>query len=270
MGLIRRYVSMLSATDEKTLDKIAELEEQKKFNEHAEDALLPYIPVDKNYEYLPKSIFKKVGYFFKRLFVVNRIKRRANKCFKTIVVGKENIKGIDNAVVCCNHVNKLDSMAICHALSPHKIYFTTAEFNNMKGFLGEMMRAGRILPMSQNIDAQKNFLKSVEELLATKNYVTFFPERAEWWCYKKPRPHEIGAYHIAKKYNVPIVPIFITFAETEASKASKTGLPQFVVNVLKPIYPNKNVGREDANIMRGKCFDEFKKCYEKFYDETLS
>ena len=266
MGIIKKYVNMLANTNEETLEKIAEFEKEGKFNEHLDSNPASYIPVDKDYEYLPKRFFKRAGYFFKRQFIVNPFERQANKLFKTVAIGRENIKGIKNAIVCCNHVNKLDCMAIRKALRPHKTYFTAAEFNNMEGFLGEMMRVGGLLPMSNNFSAQKNFFDCLNKLLTSGNYVTFFPERAEWWGYERPRPHEKGAYHIAIKYNVPIVPVFITFNQTEKSMASKTGIKQFVVNILKPIYPNKELtDKDNIERMMTECLNQYWQCYNEFY-----
>ncbi len=266
MGVIKKYVNMLANTDLQTLEKIKEYEKAGKFNEHLDTNPAPYIPVDKNFQYIPKNIFKKLDYFFKRIFVVNRVERCANKLFQTEVIGKENLQGLKSAVVCCNHVNKLDCMVVRHALRPHKTYFTAAEFNNMKGFLGDMMRAGGLLPMSANFSAQKNFFESVKQLLDKGNFITFFPERAEWWGYEKPRPHETGAYHIAVKNNVPILPIFITFKQTKASIESETGIKQFIVNILKPIYPDNSVAvKENIDKMRNQCLQKYKQCYEEFY-----
>lgn len=267
MGVIKKYVDMLANTDLQTLDKIDEYEKAGKFNEHLDTNPAPYIPVDKNFQYIPKNIFKKMDYFLKRCFIVDRVERSAYKLFQTEVVGKENLKGIKSAIVCCNHVNKLDCMVVRHALRPQKTYFTAAEFNNMKGFLGDMMRAGGLLPMSANFSAQKNFFDSISKLLCRGSFITFFPERAEWWGYEKPRPHEKGAYHIAVKNNVPILPVFITFRQTSDSLKRRNGIKQFVVNILKPIYSDSSLSdKENIENMMQQCLQQYNECYEKFYN----
>lgn len=268
MGIIKKYVNMLASTDQQTLDKIKEYEKQGRFNDHLDTNPAPYIPVDKNFQYIPKNVFKKLDYFFKRLFIVNRVEKGANKLFQTEVIGKENIKGIKNAIVCCNHVNKLDCMVVRHALRPRKTYFTAAEFNNMKGFLGNMMRAGGLLPMSTNFSAQKNFFESVSKLLKNGNYITFFPERAEWWGYEKPRPHEKGAYHIAVRNSVPVIPVFITFRPTKDKAERENGIKQFVVNILKPIFPDGKISdKENIDAMMKNCIEQYNQCYEDFYNK---
>ncbi len=264
---IKKYVDLLVSSDEKTLKKIDEYEKLEKFNEHLDSNPEDYIPVDEKFEYIPKNIFKRIGWALKRFFFLRPFAKAANKTLQTVVTGRENIKGIDSAIVVSNHVNKLDSLAIQFALRPKKVYFTAAEFNNMNGFLGDMMRANRMLPMSSNIQAQKNFLGAVKKILKSKKYINFFPERAEWWCYEKPRPQLSGAYKIATKNNVPIIPIFITFNQTEESKKSPLGLKQFVVNILKPIYPKQDLSlNENIEWMKNECQKQWQDKYDSFYN----
>ena len=194
--------------------------------------------------------------------------KEANKLFKTIIVGKENLKNLNSAIICSNHINKLDCMLIQNALKPKTVYFTAAEFNNMEGFVGDMMRAGRLLPMSRNYKAQKNFLLTIEKLFKKRKFVTFFPEGSEWWCYKKPRPQNSGAYNVAVKNNVPVLPIFFTFNETEESKSSPIGYKQFVINILKPIYPDPQLSSKDnIKSMMDNCKNQWQETYNNFYNK---
>lgn len=270
MKIIKKYVHLLASTDKETIKKIKDFESKGLLNEHLDTNPAPFTPVDEKYQYLPKNIFKKMNLSFKRTFFVNPLMRYTNKFFQTIVVGQENLKNIKSAITVSNHVNKLDCMVIQHALKPHKTYFTAAEFNNMTGFIGDMMRAGRMLPMSSTYGGQKNFLNAIEKLLKKKTFVNFFPERSEWWGYEKPRPQNNGAYHIAIKNNVPIIPIFITFKQTEASKKSCTGIKQFVVNILKPIYPDSNLTfKQNLEQMMLNCKIQWEKTYENFYKKKV-
>jgi len=266
MNKIKEYVNMLAKTDEQTLAKIAEYEKEGKFNEHLDTNIAPYIPVDKDYKYLPTNIFAKTKRALQTAFIIKPFCKETNKLFQTEVVGKENLKCIKSAIVVCNHVNKLDCMAVRYALAPKKVYFTAAEFNNMQGFLGDMMRAGGLLPMSQNFSAQKNFLQATTKLLQSKNFITFFPERAEWWCYEKPRPQFDGAYKMAVQNNVPVIPVFITFRGTEESRKSPLGIKQFVVHILKPIVASsKLTAKENVKVMKEDCEKQWWQTYEKFY-----
>lgn len=263
---IKKYLETLVSTNMETLEKIKEYEKEGRFNDHLDSNPEDYIPVDENYQYIPKNIFKKLSMAIKRLLFIKPLMKETNKLFNTIVNGKENIKGVKSAIICSNHVNKLDCLVIQNAFKPKTTYFTAAEFNNMNGFVGETMRAGRMLPMSSNLQAQKNFLKTTKNILKSNKFITFFPERAEWWCYEKPRPQFSGAYNIAVKNSVPVIPVFITFNQTDASRKSPLGIKQFVINILKPIYPKSELSlKENIAFMMENCKNQWEETYNNFY-----
>ena len=122
-----------------------------------------------------------------------------------------------------------------------------------------------LMDVCPNIDA---FNKTVKELLEKGNLVTFFPEGSEWWCYRKPRPLIDGAFKYAVMNNVPVLPVFITFKESKASKQSPTGIPKFVVNILPPICIDQSLSsHENVAMLNKKTFNAMQDCCEKFYKE---
>lgn len=65
---------------------------------------------------------------------------------------------------------------------------------------------------------------------------------------------------------MPVVPVFITFEETEETKKSPLGIPRFVVNILKPIYADKTLSpKENIGHMKKTCENEWWQTYENFY-----
>lgn len=267
----KQLAKMLSATNKETLEKISSLESENKLNEHVDAIdMSNLIPVDENYEYFPKKgRFKR---FLQRIFIVNPFMRYTNKkIFHTKVIGKENIKGIKKAIICSNHVNKLDCMAINYALRPKKVFTSAAPFNSFGGFLGDMMRVGGMIPMSDSFTAMKKFDATVKKLLDGNKFVTFFPERAEWWCYKKPRPLFSGAYKYAVKNDVPVIPVFITYTENAAHAADPTLPPDFVVNIGKPIYPDSSLApKQRAEDLLSKNASAWQEIYASAYGLTAA
>lgn len=257
---------MLSATTPEALKKIAEYEAEGRLNEHPEGMFAPaYRAVTGDYRYLTANPFKNMYTAFCRQFIVKPFMRYTNKLLRTEVRGEENLEGIRGAIVCCNHVNKLDCMAIAYALN-RRTYTTAAEFNNMSGFLGDMMRVGGMLPLSADYRAMANLDRAISKLLDKGKYITFFPEGSEWWCYEKPRPQLIGAYRYAVKNGVPVVPVFITFKPTPESESQETGLKQFIVNILPPVYADLSLPPKQAALkMRDECADAWAKMYAQFY-----
>lgn len=261
----------LSRTTPEVLDKIAESEMHGVFSEHLDP--IDYNncdPVDGSFNYICKG-HQKRKYARQMLCIVKPYSYIVNKyILKTKVDGRKNLRGIHNAIVTCNHVNKLDAVAVMHAMKGHKVRITVADFNNQKGKLGDYMRAAGIMPMCSNLSAMKNFNQSLEYLLKNNTYVLFFPERSEWWCYEKPRPYMDGAYHYAYNYNVPIIPIFITFRKTGRFYENGIEKRRFIVNILEPIFPDQSLTKkENIQYMKNRNYELCKQKYEDFYGKKL-
>ncbi|MDE7263971.1 MAG: 1-acyl-sn-glycerol-3-phosphate acyltransferase [Anaeroplasmataceae bacterium] len=258
----------LYQTTKEVLNQIKIAEQEGRLNDHIDDVYcMEYNEIDENFSY-HKKWYKRGIYLFLRISIVKPYTFIANHFWlKTKVVGRTNVDGLyGGAILTCNHVNKLDSLAIGYALKGKKIHYTTAEFNNLKCRLGSYMRAYGIMPIPTRTSQMKKFQEELEKKLKKKEWVSFFPESAEWWCYEKPRPYQSGAFHYAAKFNVPIVPLFITFHKT--AKVDKQGIEQrqFILHILKPIYPDplKSI-KDNKEMMKKKNEEAIWKCYSEFY-----
>jgi 1-acyl-sn-glycerol-3-phosphate acyltransferase len=268
--MVELFDSLISTSPE-VLKKIEQYDLEGRYNEHVDPVNYDACEVvDKNFKYINKPIKTRIKYFFMRNFICKPFEKRELKRMGYSVKGRENLKGIKSAVVTSNHVLKLDCTLNRAALKGHKLYITAADFNNYKGFLGDVMRSCNMMPMSEDRASMMNFIRSVNTLLSKNNYVLFYPERSEWWCFKKPRPLLEGAFHFAAKNNRPIIPNFITFKEN--GRVDKNGIKLFdmCVNVLKPIYPKSELSvKENEKYLMEENFREWKECYELTYGIEL-
>lgn len=250
--------------------KMQELELIGKFDEHISpidyDAV---IPLDK-FHYI-KTFKDKVKIFFQKLFIINPFIRKLNrKTTQTIVFGRENLKGIKSAILTCNHVFMFDCLVATHALRGHKLRITAAPFNNKKGFLGEMMRGGGLLPFGDNFENMKRFNNALEHYLSHNNYVLFYPEQAMWYMYDKPRPFKNGAFHYAVKHNVPVIPLFITYRNSEILNENGVEIKYFTIHIMKPLYPKKEFNKqENIDYLRDADYEMCKNKYEEVYGKKL-
>ncbi len=228
------------------------------------------LPVDENFPYIPHGCLK-IKYALERFFCVNPFIKKVNKrILCTEVHGRENLEGVDSAMLICNHVNKFDCLAVKHAAHGHNVYVIGAKFNNMKGFMGEMMRAGGLLPLSDSPAAMKSFNKAVTKRLADKNYVLCYPEQAMWWNYEKPRPYKDGAFSLAVINGVPIVPMFITFRHTGELDANGIEIKHMSVHIMPPIYPDTSLSRRACvKAMREQSYAACCAKYEEVYGKRL-
>lgn len=260
------------------LDVLNEIEKSEKagvFDRHVDP--IPreiVIPVTEEYRYVSERKFwEKVKYALEKFFMVKPFTLYENKIvLKTRVVGRENYKGLKAAVLTCNHVAKFDCLAVQHAARGHRTFVVAAPFNNMKGLLGELMRAGDMLPMSESLAGLRHFNAAVEEVLVKrKNFLLVYPEASMWWMYRKPRPYKDGAFSIAAKYGVPVVPQFITYRD--GKKVSEEGIREvyFTLHVMPPVYPKPELGKKDnTRYLKEAAFEACRAVYEREYGMPLS
>lgn len=248
------------------------LESQGKFDEYTIKFNEKNVtPVDKDYVFLPKGVFFKCFrcIILAVLFVFGPIVNFF--AFNLKVKGRKNLKGIKGAVTISNHVLFIDTLVIKQTFGFGRTFMTGAKHNCKSGLFGAILKAGGFLALNGTYEANKNLYKSVSTLLSKGKFVNFNAERGMWLNYKKPRPLKNGAFKIATVNNVPIVPMYITFAEKSWIRDKFGFQPKVVAYILKPVYPDKNLcGGTQVQQMKEQVENEYKKAYEKIYGEKLS
>ena len=265
----------------KILEKIELLEKEGKFDIDAEDdpptiELTPdnvdYLK-EKRYSRIKNKVANKVG----EKFLDDILKD--NKLIIKDVNGIENLESIKTgAIITCNHFNPFDFFSIEEVFrnskqaSMKKLYKVIREGNytNFPGLYGFLFRNADTLPLSSNKRTMIEFLKAVDIILQRGDFILIYPEQSLWWNYKKPKPLKNGAFKLAARNNVPVIPIFITMEDSDI--IGKDGFPvqQYIINIEKPIYPDENISeRENTIAMKEKNYQIWKDIYEDFYKVPL-
>ena len=225
---------------------------------------------------------------------LNRIKnvlanRMGEKYLKDLIKNKKliikDIKGLENlenvktgAMITCNHFNPNDFLTIeqvfrkTSQIKTKKLYKVIREGNytNFPGFPGFLFRNGDTLPLSANTSTMIEFMKAVDTILQRGDFILIYPEQSMWWNYRKPKPLKIGAYKMASKNNVPVIPIFITMEDSEIIGDDGEPVQEYTVNIAKPIYPDENLSiKENTEKMREENAKVWKEIYEDFYKIPL-
>lgn len=248
----------------KVENKIKENEQKGLFHEHVEYVNYNHMKkVKSDYKYIRKNPFYKLYKLLARTICFMSWFFFNNFIYHTKVVGKKNINGIKAAIITSNHVHDLDCLFIKRTFFPTRLYVTVGEFNNYKGIFGSLLRAGGILPFTDNMVAMKHLNKAIRELLNKKRKILFYPEAACWPFYEKPRPFMDGAFYYASSNNVPIIPTFITWRIKGKKKRP-------IVNIMKPIYPKVELSKKENIIyLKEENMKIVKQKYEEFYRKEL-
>ena len=265
----------------RVLKKIEELEKNGQFDKDAEEDPPTKPLMAKSIDYLRKGSYKKL-----KTALANRVGEgylnsllRNDKLLIKEVRGLENLDKVKTgAVITCNHFNPYDCFAIENTyrktenFKTKKLYKVIREGNytNFPGLYGFFFRNCDTLPLSSSNRTMIKFMKAVDVILQRGDFILMYPEQSLWWNYRKPKPLKNGAYKLAARNNVPIIPIFITMEDSQI--IGKDGFPvqEYTINIGKPIYPeDKKTEGAKARDMKEKNFEIWKNIYEDFYKQPL-
>lgn len=263
------------------LEKIDKLEKEGNFDIDAENDPETIMLTPDNIDYLKEKKYSKL-----KNMIANKIGEKfLDYIIKDSKLVIKNINGIENiekvetgAMITCNHFNPFDSFSIeevfrkTKASKTKKMYKVIREGNytNFSGFYGFLFRNCDTLPLSSNKRTMVEFIKSVDKILKRGDFILIYPEQSLWWNYKKPKPLKIGAFNLAARNNVPIIPIFITMEDSDTIGEDGFPIQEYTINIEEPIYPDETkTQRENKEIMKQKNYEVWKKVYEDFYKIPL-
>ncbi len=263
------------------LEKIERLEQEGHFDVDAEDDPPTIILTPENVDYLKKNWRSKLKAKFANKLGEKFLDRllENNKLIIKEIKGIEILQNVQTgAMITCNHFNPFDSFSIEEVFrisgqsKNKKLYKVIREGNytNFPGLYGFFFRNCDTLPLSSNTKTMTEFIKAVDTILKRGDFILIYPEQSLWWNYKKPKPLKNGAFRLASRNNVPIIPIFITMEDTDIIGEDGFPVQQYIINIEEPIYPdNKLSVKENTEIMKKKNFEVWKNVYEDFYKIPL-
>ena len=228
-------------------------------------------------DYLRKKLSSKIKTRFANFVAFNYFEKliRKHKLIIKDVIGLENFESVKGGcVITCNHFHPFDNYAIYHVIyksmrkeGKRDLWKVIREGNykQWSGLYGLFFKNCNTLPLAKDHTVMKEFLNATDTLLKSGEKILIYPEQALWPNYRKPRPLKPGAFSIAARSDAPIVPIFITMEESPYE-----GVEAWTMNILKPIYPNKDLPLKDRKEdMLNRNYEAFKETYEDFYKTKL-
>lgn len=263
------------------LKKMEDLEEEGIFDVDLEDdpPTIELEPEDIDYfrKHYSSKLKRVLANYLGKTFIKSLT--RQGKLIIKEVNGIENLKSVKGgAIVTCNHFNPYDSLAIEKVFLDNgllrfkKLYKVIREGNytNFRGLYGFFFKNCDTLPLSSNRETMVKFVNAVDTILKRGDKILIYPEQSLWWNYRKPKPLKPGAFNLAARNSVPVIPIFITM--NDSNKIGDDGFPiqEYTINIEKPIYPDTDLSlKENTEKMKNENFETWKKVYEDFYKIPL-
>ena len=116
----------------------------------------------------------------------------------------------------------------------------------------------------------KKFLRAVKVLMERGETILIYPEQSMWWNYRKPKPMQDGAFTLAIRNKVPVVPIFITMEDSDVPDGDGFFVQAYTIHILPAIYPDSSLSSVEAReAMRKENYEAWVRVYEDFYRKPL-
>ncbi len=265
----------------KLLAKIALFEKEGRFDEDVDDnpptKPLKVEDVDYLNKKLSSKIKRKIAYSIAKKYITKLVKTK--KLIIKDVIGFDKITALDTGfILTCNHFNPYDNFALHWIFYPYlkktkkHFYKVIREGNySFPGLYGYFFRNCETLPLSSNFNTMKAFTNAFETILKRKDIILIYPEQAMWWNYRKPRPLKPGAFKYAQKFNVPVVPCFITMSDSDLIDEDGFNIQEYTVTFFDPIYPDESLPSKEATAkICDTNYQVWKQKYEEFYHIPLT
>lgn len=208
------------------------------------------IAFDETYTYLDKSLKFKILHALVYLvawtvaFPLNRIR------FGLRIEGREKIRQnrklfAGGVMTVCNHVHRWDMLCVLQAMRFRMAWIPmyAQPFNGKDGFIMKYI-GGIAIP--EEYSGLRKFDHAIDELHDRGKWIHIFPESCSWKYYAPLRPFKIGAFNMAYKYGLPVVPMIITFRpRTGWRKFFSKDEPLLTIHVGDPIVPDTKAARKD-------------------------
>ena len=207
------------------------------------------IKFDETYPYLDKSLTFRIWHFLIYLvtwlvaFPANWIR------FGIKIEGREKIRRnrelfANGMMTVCNHVHRWDMICVLQAMRYRRAWIPmyAKPFRGKDGFL---MKAIGGVAIPEELSGLRAFDKAMDELHANKQWIHLFPESCSWRFYAPLRPFKTGAFNMAYRHGLPVVPLVISFRpRTGWRKLFGKGEPLLTIHVGDPIVPDLTVSRK--------------------------
>ena len=208
------------------------------------------IKFDDTYPYLDKSLKFKILHSFLYFstwilaFPVNRIR------YDLKIEGREKIRKnrklfANGMMTVCNHVHRWDMICVLQAMRYRKAWIPmyAEAFNGKDEF--KMKHIGGIA-IPNEISGLRKFDQAMDELHDQKQWIHIVPESCSWYHYAPLRPFKTGAFNMAYKYALPIIPMVITYRpRTGWRKLFSKDAPLLTIHVGDPILPDLTAPRKE-------------------------
>lgn len=213
------------------------------------------VVLDENYPYLDKSFHYRFNHFLNRTLLCCVVRWMNRVRYGLKIEGRENLKPYkkqleNGAMTVCNHVYRWDLACVMDAIGMRRLWFPIYG-EHMRGKDMWFMHYLGGIPVPETRAGMRPFDAAFDEFHRRKEWLHVFPEASSWRYYAPIRSFKKGAFSMAYKYNIPVIPFVLTYRpRTGIYKLfDKPDVPLLTVHVGTPILTDGSAPRK-AEISR--------------------
>jgi len=227
-----------------------------------------YVSFDGSYPFRPRNIFFRMWAAFFRIVAICFYNPFARLFYRIKIIGKEKLKPFRSKgfIMTINHVHLMDDLCVGTNIFPgRKIYFTTLSLNIKRPMIGFWLRSLGGIPIpNESISGNRKFNEDITYLLKHNKPVLYNPEGSLWFNYRDIRPFKRGAFVMAVRNDVPVIPIALTFRR----RKKRNGKFKYYITytICDPLYHEKGLSEKEASErLMAKAQKVTEKTVEDFY-----
>lgn len=191
--------------------------------------------------------------------------------FGYTVDGRENLDnlGSEGAISICNHIHPMDCTMVDMALYKRRMYYMTIEANFKIPAVRHIIRWLGAVPITKSPHKMMRLFKEMEKAVKSGAFVQIYPEGVLMPYAEGLREFRSGAFKLAVKTNVPIVPMVIR-QEKPCGIFAYKNKPCLKLKILPPVFPDKKLkNTEAANKIKNECITAMQNALDKENDSEL-
>lgn len=211
--------------------------------------------IDGSYRYCHDSLWKRFTHFFWYRIVATPI---AYGYVKAVLgqktVGREKLKPYRKTgyFLYGNHTQIVGDAFLPSILTFPKTCYTIVHPNNVSmPILGRVTPSMGALPLPDDMDAYRKFLRAVDRRIDEGHAVVIYPEAHIWPFYTKIRPFPDDSFHYPVKKGTPCFCFTNTYQKRRWSKK-----PRIVTYIDGPFFPDASLPkREQRAALRNRVYE---------------
>lgn len=215
--------------------------------------------IDGSYRYIRKGFWPRFTHFFWYRIIATPLAFLYLKLyFRHKIVGKECIKKDKKTgyFLFGNHTHFLADALIPTMVSTPKDTYVIVHPNNVSmPYLGRVTPSLGALPLPDDLEATKNFMRALEQRVHEKRCIMIYPEAHIWPYYTGIRAFKDTSFRYPVQFHKPVYALTNTYQKGRFLKR-----PRLVTYIEGPFYPEENgTNKEKRTQLRQKVYESMQK-----------